>query len=128
MIRLPSTRKVFSSILGTSLLFVAATSSAGTEVWTDWGSITSLEGGWGNDTMSVRTNSPFVNSSVVSPALNGRRFCAVTTAGYATDPNDKGHSLYHTMALAAFLNKKDVRLLLDGCVFDKPKIIGIQVR
>lgn len=97
--------------------------------WTDFGSITSLEAGWGADTIAIRLNAPFQNSFVPAPAVpGGARACTATNAGYATDPNDPGHSLYHTLAMAAFLNKKDVRLLLQGCVYDKPKIIAIQIR
>ena len=54
--------------------------------------------------------------------------CSVTAFGYATDPADPGHNLFHTMALAAFLNRKEVALTISGCAFNKPKIIGVTVR
>ena len=41
---------------------------------------------------------------------------------------DPGRSLFHTVALAAFLNRKEVQLLISGCVFDKPKIIAVGIR
>lgn len=94
--------------------------------WTDWGSITSLEAGWADDTLTIRNNVPMVNSFVSTPA--GARACSVTTAGYATDPSDPGRNLYYSLAMAALMNKRDVRLLIRGCVFNKPRLIAIEVR
>ena len=53
--------------------------------------------------------------------------CSVTNAGYATNPADTGHSLFHTLLLSAFLNRKEVAILVSGCVFDKPRIIGVKI-
>jgi hypothetical protein len=39
-----------------------------------------------------------------------------------------GHSLFHTLLLSAFLNRKEVSLLIDGCVFSKPRIIAAKIR
>lgn len=106
---------------------IGTSSAAQAQSWTEKGSITNLEAGWGADTLTIRHNAPFVNSSEPAPIPAGRRFCTVTNSGYATDPSDAGRALYHTVALAAFLNKKQVRLLLKGCVFDKPRIIAVSV-
>jgi hypothetical protein len=86
--------------------------------WTDWAVIANLEGGWAADTLTVRHSAPFTN-----PAG-----CSVTTVGYATDPTDTGRALFHAMALSAFMNRKEVALLLNGCVFDKPRIIAVSIR
>jgi hypothetical protein len=117
---------ILATIVG--LIAFPAPGNAQAVVSTAFGSITSLEGGWGADAMAIRHNAPFVNSFERTPATGGARACSVTNAGYSTDPNDPGHSLYHTLAMAAFLNKKDVRLILQGCVFSKPRVVGIEIR
>ena len=107
--------------LSTIALLVAGASQAPlaqAQTWTGFGSVQSIEAGWSQDTMAVKHSAPFVNP-------NG---CSATNAGYATDPSDPGHNLFHTVALAAFLNRKEVQLLIAGCVFNKPKIIAVGVR
>lgn len=85
--------------------------------YTEWGSLQELEAGWSEDTMAVRHSAPMVNPGG----------CAVTNAGYATDPTDKGHSLFHTLLLSALLNRKEAALLVSGCVYGKPKVIAVKV-
>ncbi|BAY62799.1 hypothetical protein NIES22_28740 [Calothrix brevissima NIES-22] len=63
--------------------------------------------------MSVYHSAPLVN-----PAG-----CSVTNAGYETD-----QSLIHTILLNALMNKKEVQLLIENCVNDKPKIIAVNIR
>lgn len=92
------------------------------EVWTDVGMITWMEAGWSQDTMAVGHTAQLKN-----PAN-----CSVANFGYATDPADPGHSLFHTVALSAFMNKRHVQFLLagegeKGCIFNKPKIIAVKV-
>ena len=76
-----------------------------------------LEAGWGDDTLTVRHSAPLVNPGS----------CPVTNAGYASSPADNGHDLYHTLLLSAFLNRKEVALLISGCVYGKPKVIAIRI-
>jgi len=84
----------------------------------EWGSVTTMEAGWAEDTMAVYHSAPIVNPGG----------CEVTTAGYATNPNDPGHSLFHTLILSAFLNRKEVNFLVQGCVYGKPRIISVSMR
>lgn len=101
---------------------LAACGMAAAPAWgqqaTEYGAITSLSGGWSLDTLAVSHSGRFVNPSG----------CSLVTNGYATDPGDPGHSLFHTLALAAFLNRKEVSLTVSGCVFNKPKIIAVTIR
>lgn len=84
----------------------------------DWGSVQLIEAGWVVDSMAVFHSAPVVNPGS----------CSVTNAGYATNPADAGHSLFHTTILSAFMNRKEVRFLISGCVFNKPRIISVSVR
>jgi len=86
--------------------------------YSEWGSVQELEGGWTTDAMAVRHSAPTVNPDV----------CKRAGAGYATDPSDAGHNLFHTLLLSAFLNRKEVSLLISGCAFDKPRIIAVKLR
>jgi hypothetical protein len=85
--------------------------------YTQWGSVQELEGGWTLDAMAVRHSAPLVNPDR----------CSVTNAGYATNPADAGHSLFHTLLLSAFLNRKEVSLLVSGCAFDKPRVVAVKI-
>ena len=87
--------------------------------FTEWGSITLISAGWALDTMAIYHSSP----RIANP--NG---CAVTNGGYATDPADSGRGLFHTIALSAFLNRKEVAILVQGCAFGKPRVLGINIR
>jgi hypothetical protein len=102
--------------LGFVLLLGSAAASA-VQVVSDWGKVSLLSTGWVLDTMAVTTTAPTVNPG-----------CPVLNAGYATNPADAGHSLHHAVLLAAFLNNREVQIIADGCVFDKPRIISVIVR
>ena len=85
---------------------------------TDWGLVQELEAGWGDDTMAVQHAARMVNPGG----------CQAANTGYATNPADPGHSLFHTVLLEAFLARKEVRLLVSGCVYGKPRILAVRVR
>jgi hypothetical protein len=112
--RVPSSSRV---ALVAAILCVAVF-PAWAQVATEFGAVTYLETGWAQDTMAIRHSATLVNPDN----------CRVTNAGYVTDPADPGHSLHHTVALAAFLNHKEVVLVVKGCVFEKPKVIGVGVK
>ena len=84
---------------------------------TDWGYITQFRTGWVEDSMAVFVNVPMKNTG-----------CKTTDAGYATNPNDAGHKLFHASLLAAYFNNKQVQLVLRDCVYDKPRIIAVYVK
>jgi hypothetical protein len=86
--------------------------------WTNFGSVQDIVAGWVQDTVAVHHSAPVVNPDS----------CSVTNGGYATSPSDPGHSLFHTIILSAFLNRKEVNLLISGCVYSKPRIIGVVIR
>jgi hypothetical protein len=71
-----------------ALLFASAT-LANAQAYTNWAQIADISGGWTLDTMAVFHASNFVNVG-----------CDVTGGGYATEPNDPGHDLFHTLIMA----------------------------
>lgn len=117
LIRILSRTAQLVAIVGICLMIAKGAQAAG-EARTGFGLITWIEAGWSEDTMAVGHSAPLVNPSA----------CPVTNGGYATDPHDAGHSLFHTVALSAFMNKKSVALLILGCAYGKPKIISVSIR
>lgn len=103
------------AIVAAAVLFGEVAQAA--ETWSDWGSVKGIEAGWVLDTIAVYHSATMVNDG-----------CRVTTGGYATNPADPGHNLFHTVTLSAFLNRKEVHFLISGCAFDKPRIIGVGIR
>jgi hypothetical protein len=104
--------------------------------YSEFGNITGLETGWSDDTMSVRLDAPFVNSATVefSPVVTqtgggGVDFkpCSTTNAGYALDPKDPGVKVHEAVLLSAFLARRKVQVLVEGCVFSKPRIIAVGI-
>lgn len=87
------------------------------QVSSDWTRIDLIKTGWVVDSMAVFTQAPLANPG-----------CPVTNAGYATDPADSGHQLFHSVLLAAFINGREVQILANGCAFGKPRIIGVDIR
>lgn len=87
--------------------------------YSQFGHVIGIETGWLDDTMAVKLDVPTVNSK--SPV------CKIMTAGYALDPADKGVKLHQSVLLSAFLSGRKVRVLVDGCVYDKPRIIGVGI-
>jgi hypothetical protein len=87
-----------------------------------------------DDTVFVKLDVPFVNSGDLPAQTLARQSasahevpCSITTAGYALDPKDPGVKVNESVLLSAFMAGKKVRLTLDGCVFNKPRIISVTV-
>lgn len=122
-------------------LFIAAAVAAGLSLpaasaprYSKFGHVVELETGWADDTMSAKLDVPFVNSFMLNITSFSRdhRFgrtlvepCKTTTAGYALDPKDPGVKLHQAVLLSAFLAGRKVRVLVEGCIYDKPRIIGV---
>jgi hypothetical protein len=109
--------------------YVSTASAQWSEV-TDWGRIErfSTEN---EDAMAVYHSAPFKNPGEfgnVSFGESVRPKCKIEDKGYATDPSDPGHKLHHAAIIGAYLHQKQVRLRLAGCVFDRPRLISVEVK
>jgi hypothetical protein len=81
-----------------------------------------------DDTVAVHLDVQFINSGTTTLTLTAvnRVPCANAAAEeYALDPKDSSLKLNESVLLSAYLAGKKVRLTLDGCVFDKPRIIAV---
>jgi len=112
-------RVLVAAVLICGVLVVSSlrTDAQPRNTYTQWGSVRELEAGWVEDVITVYHSAPLVNPGG----------CPVTNAGYATNPNDAGHSLFHTLLLNALLNSRGVALLISGCVYGKPHIIAVKI-
>ena len=105
-----------------ALVMVVAHSAWGADVArTEVGQITSLEAGWADNTLAVRTT-----ATVINPAG-----CTTFHDGYVTLPSDPGSPLYHDILRDAFFNYYPVQLLISGaagdCPYGKPRIISVLI-
>src|SRR5450432_4162783 len=112
--------------LGAIALQSAARAQPIPVVYTDWGRLERVTSAWRDDAMGVYHSAPFLNSGELAVLPNRGsivRPCGTVNDGYATDPTDPGHKLHHAIILGAFLHAKQVRLLIQGCSYSKPRII-----
>jgi hypothetical protein len=85
-----------------------------------------------DDTMIVVLDVPFVNAfypaglKPVKPPPAPTP-CKVTKGTYALDPNDTGVKVNESVLLSAYLAARKVSLVLNGCVFDMPRIISVNM-
>jgi hypothetical protein len=125
----PVQRNALKAVMG---ILVAIPACAFAQTWSEWGAITSIDAGPSSDSISLHHSAPLINPGTrdLSAVSGGVKYtsCRVTNAGYSTEPRDEGRDLYHTIALAALLNRKEVQILVQGCTRDKPRLIGIRVR
>jgi hypothetical protein len=128
---------LFTAVLASSLSLGFAQQKL-----SEFGHITALETGHvgatstPDDTMSVILDVPPVNSGVLqfstSPTTGGPRSvtivpCQITNAGYGLDPKDPGVKVHEAALLGAFFAREKVRVLVDGCIYDKPRIIAVGI-
>ncbi|MBK8815609.1 MAG: hypothetical protein IPN42_08950 [Methylococcaceae bacterium] len=104
---------LFAVVFGAAVQSGIAQAESSTEV----GHILSFETGWSADSISVALDVPFVN-----PAH------CTKTSSYAVSPDDPGARVHEAAIMGAFFGGKNVQLRIDGCAYDKPKIIGVVVR
>jgi hypothetical protein len=126
----PTSARVFAALLcvGAQAFYSSARAQEVPVAFTEWGLLESVSSAWKDDALGVHHNAPFVNSGVRGVAARTLQRCKVTDQGYATDPGDPGHKLHHALIIGAFLHEKQVRFVLQGCVFNKPRIISVEVR
>ena len=126
----------------TAIAAVASVASSALAQQTAFGHIVSLQTGSlggpphlapntaidADDTLAITLDAPFVNSSETGP-VTVRPLpatpCKITNGGYALDPKDTGTKVNESVLLSAYLAGHRVSLHLNGCVFNKPRIISV---
>jgi hypothetical protein len=87
-------------------------------VYSSWGHVLGFDTGWVDDSIALRMDFPLVNP--------GR--CKVIDGGYALDSTEPGNHLHQAAIMGAFFNAKPLRVIVQGCVYDKPRIVGVGVQ
>jgi hypothetical protein len=126
------------------LVLAIAPSWAGEVHYTNFANIVGLETGWEIDSLRVKLDeaqAPFVNAHeedkdivpcppAPQPCFHQVRIttpCQSTNGGYVLDPSHSGVKLHQAAFLSAFTAGKKVRLILSGCLFTSPVIVGVNV-
>ncbi|MGR4866954.1 hypothetical protein [Caulobacter sp. LARHSG274] len=82
-----------------------------------WVKVNYISGGWVAAHLRVQTAAAFYNPEA----------CPVTD-GYMVEASLPGAQLFSSMLLTAFSTNLEVKLVVDGCVLDRPRIIGVTLR
>ena len=83
---------------------------------TPFGTILSIDAGWG---------SPYMHFQMSFPVMNPE---TCPWAGLYTIPPDlPGYETFQSLAMSAFYAGKQVAFVLDGCTSNRPKIISVRV-
>jgi hypothetical protein len=85
------------------------------------GQITTVFTGHEKDQFGIHTDAPQINPSG-NPECN--------QPGYATDSSQPGYKTFYAAALLAVAMRANVEVVVDdeGCVADRPKLIGINIK
>lgn len=84
---------------------------------TGWANITTLSGGWHEAHLRIIVNGPVQNPDQ----------CALAD-GYIVEAGLPGAQLLQSMLITAYATGADVLFTIDGCVLDRPKVIGVDIR
>lgn len=84
---------------------------------TGWTNITTLSGGWHEAHLRVIVNGPVQNPDQ----------CALAD-GYIVEAGLPGAQLLQSMLITAYATGADVLFTIDGCVLNRPKVIGVDIR
>ena len=85
---------------------------------TQFGTFTQFGTGWASNVLIVQTTAPYVDNG-----CNG-----TATAQYATLDGAPGNPTIHAVLLGAMLSGKPVELVVQGCAYGHPQIIGVAVQ
>jgi hypothetical protein len=108
---------VLFAISGLLFLHLPKVHAQASPASTQAGSITGFGTCWSAECVVLATNAPYVDNG-----CNG-----TATAQYATAPGAAGNSIIHASLLGAMLSGKKVALVVQGCIFGHPQIIGVGV-
>ena len=98
-----------------SLLMSSAATA--TPVEAPWARVNYIAGGWTAAHVRVQTTTTFYNPE-----------SCPRSDGYIVDAGLPGAQLFASMLLTAFSTSREVQLVLDGCVLERPRIIGVTLR
>jgi hypothetical protein len=113
--------KGFARSICLSLLVVSFAPAFADDVHTPKTQITMVFTGHSKDQFGIHTVAPTVNPAGCHlPEPN---------PGYATDSSHPGYETFYRAALLAFAERADVVVVVDdeGCVADRPKLIGLNI-
>ncbi len=102
-----------------AVLFGAAVVTAQAAQVTPVFRVGALQAGWVVDRMLVFPAS--------GPLFNPDG-CAIVNNGYIINENDPGHRTFYAMLLTAFVNQRNVQVIVHQCFEGRPRIISVTIR
>lgn len=103
-------------IIGAAMALVAGASIAA-PVDSDWAKVTVVSGGWTAATIRLQTNGAFFNPNA-----------CLMTDGYVIEASLPGAQLFASMVLTGLSTLQDIKLTIDGCALDRPRVVGVVLR
>jgi hypothetical protein len=98
-------------------MFLAAGAAEATPAESPWTRVNALIGGWTSAGLRVQTSGAFFNPEG----------CAISD-GYFLDPTLPAAPLFWSMLLTAQSTGADVQFTMDGCIYSRPRIVGVALR
>jgi hypothetical protein len=114
-----SMKKFLNRMTVAIALFASTATLADAAQFTPWGRVTTLQNGWVVDRMLVFQG---------AGALTNPDGCPLVTNGYIINETDPDRRASYTMLLAAFLNQREVALVISGCFQQRPRIVSVAIR
>ncbi|KRA61840.1 hypothetical protein ASD79_06955 [Caulobacter sp. Root655] len=109
--------KRFLALAGGAALALASSAAIATPVELPWARVTYISGGWTAPHVRVQTTAAFSNPAACS-----------MTDGYIVEASLQGAQLFSSMLLTAFSTGREVQLVVDGCILERPRVIGVTLR
>ena len=106
----------FAAVLAVAVTASLAAPTLAQPTETPFGSILSIDAGWG---------SPYMHFQMSFPAMNPDA-CAWTGL-YTIPPDLPGYETFQSLAMSAYFAGKQVAFVVDGCTGNRPKIISVRV-
>jgi hypothetical protein len=109
-------RRVLCVAVGAAFALMSGAAMA-TPLETPWARVNYIAGGWVGAHVRVQTTAAFYNPEACS-----------MTDGYVVEASLPGAQLFASMLLTAFSTNREVKLVVDGCVLERPRIISVTLR
>lgn len=89
--------------------------------FTPWRKVIALQHGWYVErTLVFLEGTTDVN--IVNPDS-----CSLRNNGYILNENHTGRNLFNAMLLSAFLNGREVAMVISGCFDNRPQVISVAI-
>lgn len=112
-----SLMKAIYGFAACALTALSSNAASAAPVEGPWGHVIVMNGGWTSAHLRVQLDVPFYNPTSCS-----------MTDGYIVEATLPGAQLFQSMLITAFASGDEVSLTLDGCAYERPRVVAVAVR